>query len=142
MITSIRNRFLFTVGTNFFRSLISFTTGVLLARLLGPVSYGNMAFMLGSFMGILSLLNMGSSSAFFTFMSQRTRSRRFVWSFFLWVAIQLRATLIVIGLLFPVHWIDYQHVPESKNHPYSSKSLGYLAGLFLPKFHQGSGLQF
>ena len=106
MITSIRNRFLFTVGTNFFRSLISFTTGVLLARLLGPVSYGNMAFMLGSFMGILSLLNMGSSSAFFTFMSQKTRSRRFVWSFFLWVAIQLIATLIVIGLLFPVHWIE------------------------------------
>ena len=106
MIASIRSRFLFSVGTNFFRSLLSFITGVLLARLLGPESYGNMAFLLGSFAGILSLLNMGSSSAFFTFMSQRTRSRKFVLSFFLWVAIQLITTLIAIGLLFPVHWIE------------------------------------
>ena len=102
----IRNRFLFTIGTNLLRSLLSFTTGVLLARLLGPASYGNMAFLLGSFMGILSLLNMGSSSAFFTFMSQRTRSKRFVWSFFSWIAFQLLATLIVIGLLFPDEWIE------------------------------------
>ena len=102
----IRNRFLFTIGTNFLRSLLSFTTGVLLARLLGPASYGNMAFLLGSFMGILSLLNMGSSSAFFTFMSQRTRSKRFVWSFFCWIAFQLLATLIVVGLLFPDEWIE------------------------------------
>lgn len=102
----IRNRFLFTIGTNFLRSLMSFTTGVLLARLLGPASYGNMAFLLGSFMGILSLLNMGSSSAFFTFMSQRTRSKRFVWSFFCWIAFQLLATLIVVGLLFPDEWVE------------------------------------
>ena len=57
-------------------------------------------------MGVLSLLNMGSSSAFFTFMSQRTRSRKFVWSFFLWIAFQLIATLILIGLLFPNEWIE------------------------------------
>ena len=80
--TSIRSRFIFTVGTNFFRSLLSFITGILLARLLGPESYGNMAFLMGSFMGVLSLLNMGSSSAFFTFMSQKTRSRKFVLLFF------------------------------------------------------------
>ena len=106
MTAPIRNRFLFTIGINFFRSLLTFITGVLLARLLGPVLYGNMAFLLGSFMGVLSLLNMGSSSAFFTFMSQRTRSRKFVWSFFLWIAFQLIATLILIGLLFPNEWIE------------------------------------
>ena len=104
--TSIRSRFIFTVGINFFKSLLSFITGILLARLLGPEFYGNMAFLLGSFMGVLRLLNMGSSSAFFTFLSQKTRSRKFVLSFFLWVAIQLITTLIVIGLLFPVHWIE------------------------------------
>ena len=106
MTAPIRNRFLFTVGTNLFRSLLAFITGVLLARLLGPVMYGNMAFLLGSFMGVLSLLNMGSSSAFFTFMSQRTRSRKFVRSFFLWIAFQLIGTLIIIGLLLPDEWIE------------------------------------
>ena len=80
--TSIRSRFIFTVGINFFKSLLSFITGILLARLLGPEFYGNMAFLLGSFMGVLRLLNMGSSSAFFTFLSQKTRSRKFVLLFF------------------------------------------------------------
>ena len=104
--TSIRSRFIFTVGINFFKSLLSFITGILLARLLGPEFYGNMAFLLGSFMGVLRLLNMGSSSAFFTFLSQKTRSRKFVLLFFLRVSIQLIATLIVIGLFFPAHWIE------------------------------------
>ncbi len=104
--TTISSRFIFTVGTNFVRILLNFFTGVLLARLLGPEYYGDMAFLLGSFMGILSLLNMGSSSAFFTFTSQKTRSRKFVLSFFLWVGLQAIATLIIVGYFFPVHWID------------------------------------
>jgi len=127
--TSIRGRFIFSVGTNFFRSLLSFITGILLARLLGPESYGNMAFLLGSFMGVLSLLNMGSSSAFFTFMSQKTRSRKFVLLFFLWIGIQLMATLIVIGLFFPVHWIE---------NIWLGQELGLVLLAFLAIFMQGT----
>jgi len=127
--TSIRGRFIFSVGTNFFRSLLSFITGILLARLLGPESYGNMAFLLGSFMGVLSLLDMGSSSAFFTFMSQKTRSRKFVLLFFLWIGIQLMATLIVIGLFFPVHWIE---------NIWLGQELGLVLLAFLAIFMQGT----
>ena len=127
--TSIRSRFIFTVGTNLFRSLLSFITGILLARLLGPESYGNMAFLMGSFMGVLSLLNMGSSSAFFTFMSQKTRSRKFVLLFFLWIGIQLMATLIVIGLFFPVHWIE---------NIWLGQKLGLVLLAFLAIFMQGT----
>ena len=127
--TSIRGRFIFSVGTNFLRSLLSFITGILLARLLGPESYGNMAFLMGSFMGVLSLLNMGSSSAFFTFMSQKTRSRKFVLLFFLWIMFQLIATLIAIGLFFPDRWIE---------NIWLGQELGLVLLAFLAIFMQGT----
>ena len=106
MTTSVRGRFAFTVGANLCRSSLSFATGMLLARWLGPTPYGNMAFLLGTFMGFRQMLDLGSSSAFFTFMSQKPRSRRFVMSFFTWLAVQLLVPLFVIGLLFPAHWIE------------------------------------
>ncbi len=104
--TSIRSRFIFTIGSNVFRGLLSFITGMILARMLGPESYGNMAFLLGTFMGVLKLLDMGSSSAFFTFMSQKPRSKRFVRSFFIWLGVQFFIPLCIIWLLFPTQWIE------------------------------------
>lgn len=103
---TIRKRFAASLATNVLRSGISFSTGLLLARWLGPESYGNMAFLLGTFLGIRQLLDMGSSSAFFTFLSQRPRSKRFVRSFFAWLAVQFLVPLCVIGLLFPIQWIE------------------------------------
>ena len=105
MHASIRKRFIFSVLINFLRGILGFFTGIFLARFLGPDSYGDMAFLMGSFMGILSLLNMGSTSAFFTFLSQENRSKKFVSSFFVWLAIQFFLTLIVIGFFFPDQWI-------------------------------------
>ncbi len=103
---SIRRRFVFTVGANLLRALLGFSTGMLLARWLEPESYGNMAFLLGTFVGVRALLDMGSSSAFFTFLSQRPRSKRFVRAFFVWLAIQFLIPLCVVGLLFPSQWIE------------------------------------
>lgn len=105
MISSIRSRFVFTIGANLFRSLLSFSTGMLLARWLGPESYGNMAFLLGSFLAIGQLLDMGSSSAFFTFLSQKPQSKRFVRSFLMWLIVQFAIPLVVVGLLFPTEWV-------------------------------------
>ena len=106
MTGSVRRRFVFTVGANLFRSLLSFSTGMLLARWLGPNSYGAMAFLLGMFLGIQQLLDMGSSTAFFTFLSQQPRSKRFVRSFFGWLAVQFLVPLCVVGLMFPSKWIE------------------------------------
>lgn len=103
--TSIRGRFAFTVGANLFRGFLSFVTGMLAARWLGPKSYGDMAFLLGTFISLRPLFDMGSSSAFFTFLSQRPRSRRFVWSYFAWLALQFLVPLFVIALLFPSKWV-------------------------------------
>ena len=106
MPASIRWRFAFTLGANFFRALLSFLTGMLLARWLGPKAYGNMAFLLGTFLAVRQLLDLGSSSAFFTFLSQRARSRRFVGAFFVWLAVQFLVPLLVVGVLFPSRWIE------------------------------------
>ena len=103
-VSSTRRRFIFTVATNLTRTGVSFATTMLTARWLGPSSYGTMAFLLGTFAGVRAALDMGSAAAFFTFMSQQTRSQRFVRRFFVWLALQFVLPLIVIGLVVPASW--------------------------------------
>lgn len=105
MPASVRRRFAFTLGANLLRSMLSFTTGMLLARWLAPQAFGEMAFLLGTFIAVRQLLDMGSSAAFFTLMSQQLRSRRFVRAFFTWLGLQFLIPLGVIGLLLPAKWI-------------------------------------
>ena len=106
MSDSVRRRFLFTLAANLTRAALSFLTGLLLARWLGPAEYGNMAFLLGTFLGIRQLLDLGTSSAFFTFMSQQPRSRHFVRAFFAWLSAQFLIPLGILAFLFPAQWID------------------------------------
>jgi O-antigen/teichoic acid export membrane protein len=102
---SIRSRFAFTVGANLFRALLSFVTGLLIGRYLGPTEYGNMSFLLGTFVGLRHLLDMGSSFAFFTFLSQKPPTKRFVTTFLTWLLIQFLIPIFFIGIIFPYGWI-------------------------------------
>jgi O-antigen/teichoic acid export membrane protein len=79
---------------------------MLVARGLGPGQFGTMMFLLGTFTALRGLLDMGSSTAFFTFLSQRQRSSRFVIWFFRWLGFQFLLTLLTVGLLFPNSWIE------------------------------------
>jgi O-antigen/teichoic acid export membrane protein len=106
MSAQVRQRFLFTVVANLSRSALSFSAGLLLARWLGPDGFGQMAFLLGTFLAARQLLDMGSATAFYTFMSQRQRSRRFVDRYLTWLALQLLLPMVVIGLLMPDGWIS------------------------------------
>lgn len=106
MSSTARRRFIFTVGMNLLRTGISFTTGMLTARWLGPASYGDMMFLLGTFAGLRALLDMGTAAAFFTFSAQEPRSRVFVRRFFVWLALQFTVPLLAIALLFPVAWTN------------------------------------
>jgi O-antigen/teichoic acid export membrane protein len=112
--TSPRSRFLFTVGVNLLRSAISFITGMLVARWLGPDRYGSMAFLLGTFAGVRALLDMGSASAFFTFLSQRPRSVRFVRGYLLWLGAQCVVSMLCIALLMPTAWVQSVWHGESR----------------------------
>lgn len=106
MTKSVGKRYLFTIITSLFRALLSFSTGMLLARFLGPKDYGNMSFLLGTFLAVRQLLDMGTAQAFFTFMSQRLRSKFFVLSYFGWLALQFFLVIVFIGVFFPGKWIQ------------------------------------
>lgn len=100
-LTTIKSRFLISVAANAVRAGITFLTGILVARVLNPSGYGDLAFLLGSFVAIRALLDMSSSSAFFTFLSQRVRGRRFYLFYFFWLALQFVVTLVFVGLTIP-----------------------------------------
>lgn len=106
MTPGVRQRFVFTVTSNLLRSLFSFTASMLLARWLGPSSFGTMTFLLGTFLALRSLMELGSSSAFFTFMSQRTRSRAFVRGYYGWLLLQFVLAATVIGVVLPAPWVE------------------------------------
>lgn len=99
--TSVKTRFLVSVGTNLVRSIFGFASGLLVARGLGPSSYGDLAFLLGSFSAILSLIDMGSANAFYTFLSRRAQGLAFFLTYFLWVGLQLLITLLFVAWIIP-----------------------------------------
>ena len=99
--TSVKLRLAVSIGSNAIRALISFATGLIIARTLNPAGYGDLMVLLGSFVAIRSLLDMGSSSAFFTFLSQRARGHRFHLVYFSWLSFQFIATLALLWLVIP-----------------------------------------
>ena len=103
---SIRSRFSVSLTVNLARAGLSFLTGLFVARQLGPSDYGAMTFLLGSFTSIRVLLDMGSSTAFFTFLSQGSRSRGFVFGYLAWQALQFLLLLAAVGILLPQTWIE------------------------------------
>lgn len=103
---SIRFRFTASLLTNLVRAGVSFLTGLVVARGMGPSNFGDFTFLLGSFTSIRALIDMGSSSAFFTFISQRPRGRKFIYVYLAWQAIQFLFMLLFIGLLLPQQWLE------------------------------------
>lgn len=98
---SVKTRFLVSVGSNGIRGMIGFVSGLLIARGLNPSGYGDLMFLLGSFTAMRSLLDMGTSSAFYTFLSRHTQGYRFYAVYFSWLALQFVITLALVFLIIP-----------------------------------------
>jgi len=96
---NVKVRFFTTFITNILRLGISFIAGLVIARTLGPSEYGNLSFLLGSFTSLATLVNMASSSAFYTFISQRQRGEKFFLYYTVWVLFQLLILLFFVLLL-------------------------------------------
>lgn len=90
-----------SVSSNGIRGIIGFASGLLIARGLNPSGYGDLMFLLGSFVAIRSLLDMGTSSAFYTFLSRHTQGYRFYSFYFSWLALQFVITLSFVALIIP-----------------------------------------
>lgn len=102
---SIAFRSFYSIIINILRSIISFFSVLLIARGLGPEEYGVYAFLLASFAALRSLLDSGSSSAFFSFASKRVRSQNFFAYYAVWLLFQFAAPAVFISLLAPDVWI-------------------------------------
>ena len=74
---------------------------MLIAKWLGPNDYGRLSFLLAVFIGLRTFLDLGTSSAFFTFLSEKEQNLKFILIYWLWLLIQLIVPLLVIGLLMP-----------------------------------------
>jgi len=98
---SVSYRFVVSFFFTFFRSGISFATGILLARWLGVGDYGAMSFLLATFVAVKQLLDMGTSAAFFTFISRGVRSHQFVKYYWYWVGVQFLVSLLAVSILIP-----------------------------------------
>ncbi|MCD6572672.1 MAG: oligosaccharide flippase family protein [Thermoplasmata archaeon] len=100
----IKTRFLTTLFVNILKLGLSFLSGIIIARSLGPADYGNFNFLLVSFASIIDLLDMGTSSAFYTFLSQKKRSSKFYLYYLAWLGVQFLIGLFLIALVFPDSW--------------------------------------
>jgi len=102
---SILARGTFTFLAHGSKSLITVVTGFLLARLMGPDDFGLMSFLIATFVSFRGLIDLGSSSAFYTFISGGSERYSFFIRYFFWLGLQLILPLIIIALVFPDKWI-------------------------------------
>jgi O-antigen/teichoic acid export membrane protein len=111
---SIGSRFLLAVAANALRSLVSLVTGLLIARGLSPQGYGKLTFLLGSFVAIRALLDLGSSNAFFTFISRQRRDRAFYAQYCGWLAVQFLLSFLLVAAIFPQSVLEHIWLGEDR----------------------------
>jgi O-antigen/teichoic acid export membrane protein len=73
-----------------------------------------MAFLIASFLAFKQLLDMASSSAFFTFISQKTRSKKFIIYYWRWIGIQFLFSLFFVMFLLSDSVLDLIWKDEDK----------------------------
>lgn len=114
MTASVKKRFAVSFASNALRAALSFLAGLVVARGLGPGDYGRLMFLLGSFVSIKSLLDLGTSNAFYTFISQARRPLRYYSFYLLWLAAQFAVTAAAVTLLLPDSVVRGMWVGESR----------------------------
>jgi O-antigen/teichoic acid export membrane protein len=87
------------------RHIFAILAGIVIARGLGPTSFGNFMFLLAGFTTLHTLLDLSSSQGFFTLICKRVWSFRLYAVYGTWIAAQFVLPVIVIGLIFPDVWV-------------------------------------
>ena len=96
---SIFARFKISVLMNLARAGIGMATVIIVARSFGPADYGLLTFLMATFQAVKQLTDLSSSTAFYTFLSQETRSKRFILTFLLWLAFQFVIILVCLLIM-------------------------------------------
>ncbi len=111
----IARRAYVSIITNICKSFLTYITGLLLARNLGPIEYGKFSFLLASFIAVKSLIDMGTSNAFFSFISKELKPRKFYVFYFIWLIFQFTISFILLYILIPDNWISYLWNGETRS---------------------------
>jgi len=114
MTDSIIKRSVASFFLTLLRALVTFVTSTLLARFLGPVDYGDMIFLIASSTAIKTFLDANSSSAFYTFLSEKRKSSLFIFKYLLWVLIQPLIIGLFIFVISPEELIEVIWHQESR----------------------------
>ena len=104
--TSPLKRTIVSFIANLFKSLLSFITGLLIARGLGPIEFGTFSFLIASFTALKAILDLGTSSAFFSFISKKNQSKAFYKNYFIWLFIQFSISILFIAFIAPSSWVE------------------------------------
>ena len=104
--TNFKKRISISFLANCIKGGSTILTGIFLARLLGTNDYGTLVFLMAASMAVKQLLDLGQSSAFFTFLSQETRSIRFIVQFWTFFISKYIVIILVIFLILPRSWVS------------------------------------
>lgn len=99
-------RFGASLLSNVARLGLGVCSGLLIARGLGASGYGDYQFLLASTASLAQFIDLGTSQAFYTFMSRQQRQRRFLLIYGGWLALQFVLIVGVVGLLLPARTVN------------------------------------
>jgi O-antigen/teichoic acid export membrane protein len=107
-------RFGASLIANLLRGGLTFVSGILIARQLGAAGYGDLNFLLGTFVALSQLLEMGTSAAFYTFISRKRRGAKFFLFYVGWLIFQFVAVALLVGLVLPADVLRRIFVEQPK----------------------------
>lgn len=90
-----------TLAANIVRGVVTIGVAILLARFFNVADYGRFAFLTATFMALKQLLDLGTSSAFFTFLSQKKKPVNFLIHFWIFFFGKYALAAILIAYIFP-----------------------------------------
>lgn len=111
------------------RSVTGAVSNFLLARWLGPSTFGDFAFLLASFLAFRSLIDFGLSHAFFTFFSEQKRGKNFLFFYWGWIFFQFFLIASLISLVIPEVFLQTL-LPDQPRH--------FVLFAFMAVFAQGT----
>ena len=96
---SLRKRYFYKLVTNLVGLGVGIGTQSIVPRALGPAAYGDFSFLTGFFQQVVGFLNLNSSTAFYTRLSQRQHDRGLV-TFYLSLLLLLGAIMTILMAFF------------------------------------------
>ena len=95
-----------SISFNGLKAILGFFSTMIIARHLAPSGYGDLMFLFGVFVTLRPLLDLGSSNAFFTFLSEGVKAANYYLLYFLWLAAQFFLMTLLIFIILPDAWYE------------------------------------